>query len=127
MKELTKAEEQIMQVLWRLKKAYLKEIVAELPEPRPAYTTVSTVIRVLVKKGFIAFKTYGKANHYQPAISKADYSKASMKGLFQRFFNSSPTMFTSFFTQHENLSLEDLTEMREIIEAQIQQKKEDDQ
>ncbi len=127
MKELTKAEEQIMQALWRLKKAYLKEIVAALPEPRPAYTTVSTVIRVLVKKGFIAFETFGKSNRYHPAISKADYSKATLKGLFQRFFNGSPTMFTSFFTQNENLSLEDLTEMREIIEAQIQQKQENDQ
>jgi len=75
MKELTKAEEQVMQYLWDIKKGFLKDIVDKYPEPKPAYTTISTVVRVLVNKGFIGFKTYGKSNEYYPLSSKKEYAK----------------------------------------------------
>lgn len=114
-----------MQYLWKLGKGFLKDIVDEYPEPKPAYTTISTVIRVLVKKGFIGYDQFGKTNRYYPKISKSEYSKASFKGVFNKFFDSSPSMFTSFFTKEENLSLDELKEMKRIIEEEIQKKKKD--
>lgn len=125
MKELTKAEEQVMQCLWDLEKAFLKDIVEHFPEPKPAYTTISTVIRVLVKKGFIGFEQYGKSNQYYPLISKEMYSKATFKGVFKRFFDGSPTQFTSFFTREQDISLEELEEMKKIIEEKIKKRKAD--
>jgi len=126
MKELTKAEEQIMQYLWRLKKGFLKDIVEQFPEPKPAYTTVSTVIRVLVKKGFIGFTTYGKVNEYYARVSKPAYTKKFFSGIFNSFFDQSASGFTSFFTKETDLSLTDLEEMKQIIDEQIQARKEED-
>jgi BlaI family penicillinase repressor len=124
MKELTKAEEQIMQYLWRIEKGFLKDIVEKFPQPKPAYTTVSTVVRVLVKKGFIEFNTYGKENEYYPKVGKRAYTKAYFSGIFKSFFDRSVSGFTSFFTKETDLSLTDLEEMKQIIERQIQKKKE---
>ena len=124
MMELTKAEEQIMQYLWKLEKGFLKNIVEQFPEPKPAYTTVSTVIRVLVKKGFIGFNTYGKVNEYYPKVGKRVYTKAFFSGIFNSFFDKSASGFTSFFTNEAGLSLTDLEEMKQIIEEQIQRRKE---
>jgi len=124
MKELTKAEEQIMQYLWRLKKGFLKDVVEQFPEPRPAYTTVSTVIRVLVKKGFIGYKTYGKVNEYHPKVTKRVYTKSFFSGVFNNFFDKSASGFTSFFTKETDLSITDLEEMKQIIENQIKEQKE---
>jgi predicted transcriptional regulator len=124
MKELTKAEEQIMQYLWKLKKGFLKDIIEQFPEPRPAYTTVSTVIRVLVKKGFIGFNSYGKVHEYFPKVSKRAYAKSYFSGVFSNFFDRSASGFTSFFTKETDLSITELEEMKQIIEAQIDKKKE---
>ena len=126
MKELTKAEEQIMQYLWKLEKAFLKDIIEEFPEPRPAYTTISTVVRVLVKKGFIAFNTFGKVNQYYPNVSKKAYTQYFLKGMMNSFFNNSVGGFTSFFAREQDLSLSELEEMKSLIEEQIQTKKKND-
>ncbi|MEQ9467656.1 MAG: BlaI/MecI/CopY family transcriptional regulator [Ekhidna sp.] len=123
MKELTKAEEQLMHYLWGLKKAYLKDIVEQYPEPAPAYTTISTVVNVLVKKGFIGFNTHGKSREYYPLISKEKYSRQSMKGLMSNFFDNSAKQFASFFTTQEDLSIEELQEIRKLIDEQIAQRK----
>ncbi|MBV6644839.1 MAG: BlaI/MecI/CopY family transcriptional regulator [Cyclobacteriaceae bacterium] len=119
MKELTKAEEQLMQYLWKMEKAFLKDIVAEYPDPKPAYTTVSTVVNVLVKKGFIAFNTYGKAREYFPSIKKASYTRQTFKSILKNFFNDSPSQFASFFTKENDFSLEELQEMQELIALKI--------
>lgn len=124
MKELTKAEEQIMQYLWKLEKAFLKDIIEEFPHPRPAYTTISTVVRVLVKKGVIGYNTFGKVNQYYPLISKNSYTKEFMKGMMKSFFNNSVEGFTSFFAREQDLSLSELEEMKALIEEQITSKKE---
>ncbi len=97
MKELTKAEEQIMQVLWKLDKGFLKDIVEAMPDPKPAYPTVSTVIRVMVKKGFVGFNTYGKVHEYYPLISKKAYFRTHFKGMVQNFFGGSWQHFAAFF------------------------------
>jgi BlaI family transcriptional regulator, penicillinase repressor len=120
-KELTKAEEQLMQYLWKLDKAFLKDIVEEFPEPKPAYTTISTVIRVLVKKGFIGFNTYGKTHEYYPLISKSEYFKGHMNAIIQKFFSGSVTKFASFFTSNEELDVSELEEIRTMVEKKISQ------
>ncbi|MFT4738110.1 MAG: BlaI family penicillinase repressor [Cyclobacteriaceae bacterium] len=119
MKELTKAEEQVMQYLWKLEKAYLKDIVSAYPAPSPAYTTVSTVVNVLVKKGFIGFDTHGKSREYRPMTSHANYRKQAFKGILRSFFNDSPSQFASFFTKENELDLDELENMKQLIEAQI--------
>lgn len=123
MKELTKAEEQLMQSLWALKKAYLKDIVEQYPEPRPAYTTISTVVNVLVKKNFIGFETHGKSREYFPLISKEKYTQQSMKGLMSSFFDNSASQFASFFASQKDLSVEELKEIRSLIDDQINERK----
>lgn len=123
MKELTKAEEQLMHFLWTLKKAYLKDIVEQYPDPAPAYTTISTVVNVLVKKGFVGFETHGKSREYFPLISKEKYSQQSMNGLMSSFFDNSAQKFASFFTSQKDLSVEELKEIRKLIDDQIEQRK----
>lgn len=112
-----------MHHLWALKKAFLKDIVDAYQDPKPAYTTVSTVIRVLVKKKYIGFNTYGKTNEYYPLISQEEYFSGFFKGFFARFFNNSATRFTSFFAKDNELTIDELEEMKQIIEQQIADKK----
>ena len=118
-KELTKAEEQLMHYLWELRKAYLKDIVEAYPDPRPAYTTISTVVNVLVKKGFVDFETHGKSRAYRPLISRDKYTKQSINGLMSSFFNNSAKQFASFFTQKSELTVDELKEIRSMIDEQI--------
>lgn len=126
MKELTKAEEQIMQYLWKLEKAFLKDIVDEFPEPKPAYTTISTVIRVLVKKGFIEFNTYGKIHEYYPAIAKSEYFSSHFKVLVKNFFNGSVSKFASHFTNGSEVNLTELEEIKRIVEQKINELKDEE-
>ena len=127
MKELTKAEEQVMQYLWRLEKAFLKDIVEQFPEPKPAYTTVSTVIRVLVKKGVIAYNTYGKVHEYYPLISKSEYFQMHFKSVVKNFFNGSVSSFTSFLTDSEDISLTELEKIKKMVDQKISLKKKSDE
>ena len=117
-KELTKAEEQVMQFLWKISKGFLKDIVDQFPEPRPAYTTVSTVIRVLVKKKFIGYNTYGKIHEYYPLISKDDYFQNHVKSIITNYFHGSVPQFASFFA-NDQLKLSELEEIKQLIEEQI--------
>jgi len=117
-KELTKAEEQVMQFLWKINKGFLKDIVDQFPVPRPAYTTVSTVIRVLVKKGFIGYNTYGKINEYYPLVSKNDYFQNHVKSIITNYFHDSAPAFASFFA-NDQLKLSELEEIKEMIEEKI--------
>jgi predicted transcriptional regulator len=121
--ELTKAEEQVMQYLWNIEKGFLKDIVEQYPEPKPAYTTVSTVVRVLVKKGVIGFNNYGKVNEYYPLIKKSEYSRGYLKSIVKNFFNNSQKQFASFFTKESDLTLSELEELKTLIDKQISEKK----
>lgn len=120
MKDLTKAEEQVMKYLWKLEKAFLKDIVEQFPEPRPAYTTISTVIRTLVTKKFISFKVYGRIKEYYPLISKEQYFKNHFKGVVKNFFSGSVSKFALFFTKDEDLNVSELQEMKQMIEDKIE-------
>lgn len=116
MKTLTKAEEQVMQVLWDLEEGFLKDIVEAMPDPKPAYNTVATIIRILVEKDFIQYKTYGKSNLYKPAISKEDYSSSELSGMIRKYFNNSPSHLMSFLIKEKNLKIEDINDILKELE-----------
>lgn len=122
-KELTKAEEQVMQILWKLKKAFVKDIVEQFPEPRPAYNTVSTIIRILEKKGFVSYNSFGNTYEYYPLIGKTEYSRIYLGSFVHRYFGSSYNKLVSFFAAEENLSVSELEEIRNMVEKEIQKKK----
>jgi len=115
-KELTKAEEQLMQVLWDLKKAFVKEVMEELPEPKPAYNTVSTVIRILETKGFVGHITFGKSHQYYPIISKEAYKSFATEKLLNGYFENSVESMFSFFVKKEKIDLAEADEILKIIE-----------
>ena len=122
MKQLTRAEEQIMHVLWDMKKGYVREILEKLPMPKPAYNTVSTIIRILEKKGFVGYIAYGKAHEYYPLISKKLYRKNFLKGFVANYFGNSYQALTSFFTNEQNLSIEELEKLRNYLDQEIKRK-----
>ncbi|MFC1222270.1 MULTISPECIES: BlaI/MecI/CopY family transcriptional regulator [Pedobacter] len=114
-KDLTKAEEQIMQVLWQLEKAFVKEVIEELPLPKPAYNTVSTIIRILETKGFIGHEAFGKAHQYYPLISKEEYKRHATEKLLGNYFENSVESMFSFFVKEEKLDLTDVDEILKMI------------
>lgn len=124
MKQLTKAEEQIMQILWKLEKAFIKDVMVYLPEPKPAYNTVSTIVRIMEKKGFVGYKAYGKTHEYFPLVSKPEYTKKFLRGFVKDYFSNSYKQMVSFFAKDEKLSLTEMEEMRKLIEEEINKQKE---
>jgi BlaI family penicillinase repressor len=117
MKELTRAEDQIMQILWKLEKGFVKDIVEEMPEPKPAYNTVSTIVRILETKGFIDHKAYGKTHEYFPIISKEKYSKFYLNNMIKGHFNGSFQNLVSFFTKEEKLDVKDIDQLVKHLEG----------
>lgn len=119
MKELTKAEEQVMQILWELKKGFVKDILARMPEPKPAYNTVSTIVRILETKGFVDHNAYGKTHEYYPLVEKADYSNFYLKNFVSNYFGGSFQKLVSFFARENDLNTRELEEMMKHIEKDI--------
>ena len=117
MKPLTKAEEQVMQVLWKLQKGFLKDIVDATPEPRPHPNTIATLLKILVDKGFVEFDVQGRNNYYSPAISKSDYGKSSANQLVKGYFEGSAAKLVSQFVSDKTLSLQELEDLLEKIRA----------
>lgn len=107
-KTLTKAEEEIMQALWQLDKAFVKDIVDLLPAPKPHYNTVSTIIKILCDKGFVGFESFGKSNRYYPLVQKDEYSKKTMNQFVSKYFNGSFAGMLSFFAQEKDITVQDL-------------------
>ena len=123
MKELTRAEEQVMQILWQLENAFVNDIIVQMPEPKPAYNTVSTIIRILEKKGFVSHQAYGKTHQYYPLVSKEDYTQGYLKGFLKGYFSNSYKNMVSFFSKKEKLSVRELEEIIEVLQAQVKNKK----
>ena len=123
MKKLTKAEEQIMQILWELERGFVKDIIKHLPQPKPAYNTVSTIIRILEKKGFVSHQAYGNSHEYFPVINKEEYTKAYLKSIMKNYFSDSFQEMVSFFASEENMSIEELEELRKMINEEIKKQK----
>ena len=125
MKEFTRAEEKIMQILWKLEKGFVKDIIERLPNPKPAYNTVSTIVRVLEKKGFVSHTAYGKTHEYFPVISKNEYKKNFLKSFIKRYFSNSFQEMVSFFAGDRDIDLKELEEMRELLSEEIEKQKGD--
>lgn len=121
MKELTKAEEQVMQILWKLKKAFVKDILVEIPEPRPAYNTVSTIVRILEKKGFVGYTAYGKTHEYYPLVERNNYSHFYLKNFLGNYFNGSFERLVSFFAKENNLDVNDVGELMKWVERDMEE------
>ena len=123
MKELTKAEEQIMQILWSLKRGFVKDIIELLPDPKPAYNTVSTIVRILEKKGFVSHQAYGKTHEYFPLITKDQYKKQYMKNIIQNYFENSFQDMVSFFATDKKIDLNELEDIKKLISEEIKKQK----
>ena len=122
-KELTRAEEQVMQLLWQLKEAMVKEIIELMPEPKPAYNTVSTVVRVLDGKGFIDHKAYGNSHVYFPLISEAQYKKFTFDKMMSSYFSNSYQSLVSFIANEKKLDIQQLDELSKLIDDLKNKKK----
>lgn len=116
MQKLTNKEEEIMHILWKLKKAFVKEVMAEITEDQPHYNTLSTIIRNLEEKGFVSHNAYGNTHQYFPVVSMEDYRKRFMNTAIENYFNNSYKSMVSFFAEEEKISAEELREILEIIE-----------
>lgn len=122
--ELTKAEEQVMQILWKLEKGMVRDILNEFPKPKPAYNTISTIVRILEKKKVVSHKAYGKNFEYYPLISKKQYAKFRFNHIFENYFNGSFPKLATFFAKEKNMSVEEFDELVSAIREEV--KKETD-
>ncbi|HLP72477.1 MAG TPA: BlaI/MecI/CopY family transcriptional regulator [Bacteroidales bacterium] len=123
MRELTRAEEQVMQVLWKLKKGFVKDVLEHFDEPKPAYNTISTIIRILQDKGFVDHKAYGRTHEYYPLISKSDYSKAHLNNFVNDYFSNSFGKMVSFFAKEKGISVREMEEIMKIMEGEVKKQK----
>ncbi len=124
MRELTRAEEQVMQVLWKIKKGFVKEILERFGEPKPAYNTVSTIVRILQDKGFVDHKAYGRTHEYFPVISKDDYSKMHLDTFVKDYFSNSFEKMVSFFAKEKSISIKEMGDIMKIMENEMKKQKE---
>ncbi|MCW4468260.1 BlaI/MecI/CopY family transcriptional regulator [Flavobacterium sp. MFBS3-15] len=121
--QLTKTEEQLMELLWKQEKAFMKDLLDLFPEPKPATTTVATLLKRMADKGFVGYKEYGKSREYFPLVEKSSYFSKQVNGMIKSFFNNSAAQFASFFTKETDLSASELEELLKIIDKEIQKKK----
>ena len=125
MKELTKAEEQVMQILWRIKRGFVKDILAKMPDPKPAYNTVSTIVRILEKKGFVDYQAYGKTHEYYPLITKKDYSNFFLKGFIRNYFGGSFSQLVSFFAKENDMDIHDFEQLMRHVGEDLNEEADD--
>ncbi|GET33124.1 transcriptional regulator [Prolixibacter bellariivorans] len=118
-KQLTNAEEQVMQIVWQLKETVVKDVVEQFDEPKPAYTTVATVLTVLEKKGFVEKRKIGNTNLFIPAISKAEYTKLQFTSLLKNYFSGSFPKMATFFARENQLNIEDLESIMKQAEEEL--------
>lgn len=122
MQSLSKTEEDLMNHLWELEKAFMKDLLEAYPQPKPATTTVATLLKRMTEKGFIDYKLYGKSREYFPLVKKKDYFSKHVNGLIKNFFNDSASQFASFFTKETNLTKEELEDLKSLIDNEIKNK-----
>ncbi|MCF8303615.1 MAG: BlaI/MecI/CopY family transcriptional regulator [Bacteroidales bacterium] len=123
MKELTKAEEQVMQILWKIEKGFVNDILEAMDAPKPAYNTVSTIVRILQKKGFVGHEPVGKSHRYYPLVTKEEYRKSFFSKLFRNYFSGSYKQLASFFAKDDSMSIQDLEAIKEMMEKEIERKR----
>jgi predicted transcriptional regulator len=120
---LTNAEEQIMKLLWKLEKAFIRDILNEFPDPKPAPTTVITLLKRMIDKGFVSYRQCGNSREYYALVTKSDYFSDHINGLIKDFFNNSTAQFASFFANETDMSPKELKELRDIVDNKIASKK----
>jgi BlaI family penicillinase repressor len=123
MRELTRAEEEVMQVLWKIEKGFVKEILEHFNEPKPAYNTVSTIVRILQDKGFVSHKAYGRTHEYYAVISKDEYSKMHLKNFVKDYFSNSFEKMVSFFAREKGISIKEMGEIMKLMEGEMNKQK----
>jgi BlaI family penicillinase repressor len=116
---LTNAEEQVMTLLWRLGKAFTRDLLNEFPEPKPAPATVITLLKRMIDKGFVIYRQCGNSREYFPVVKKSEYFADHINGLIKEFFNNSNAQFASFFTNETNMSPEELKELRDMVDNKL--------
>ncbi len=121
--KLSKSEEQLMEYIWQKEKAFMKDLIESFPDPKPASTTVATLLKRMTDKGGIAFNQYGNSREYYPLIKKADYFSTHVSSMIKNYFDDSVVQFASFFTKETNLSKSQLEELKKIIDSEIKKKK----
>lgn len=121
--QLSKSEEELMNILWKLKTAFMKDLLDAYTDPKPATTTVATLLKRITDKGFIAYKSQGRSRLYYPLVKKKDYFSKHVNGLIKNFFNDSPSQFASFFTKETDLSKQELEELKSLIDSELKKKK----
>ena len=119
---LTKSEEQLMEIIWANEKVFLKEILENYPKPKPAMTTVATLLKRIQDKGFVGYTVFGNSRQYYPLVKKTDYFSKSVKGMIKNYFSDSALQFASFFTSMGGLSKAELQELKKIIDQEIKRK-----
>jgi Predicted transcriptional regulator len=117
-RELTKAEREVMQIYWELGVGFVNDIIDKMSEPKPAYNTVSTVSRILVNKGFLGYKAYGKSHQYYPVVSKEEYTEGMMHSVMQHYFDNSFKQLVSFFSQKEKVSIQEMEEILALLKKE---------
>jgi len=119
MRELTRAEEQVMQVLWKIKKGFVKDVLEYFDDPKPAYNTVSTIIRILQDKGFVNHRAYGRTHEYYPVVSKDEYSKSHLSSFVNDYFSNSFGKMVSFFAKEKEISVKEMEEIMKIMDGEV--------
>lgn len=119
---LTQTEEELMQYLWKLEKAFMKDLLELYPKPKPAPTTVATLLKRMTEKGFVGYEQMGRSRQYVPLVKKSEYFSKHVNGIIKKFFNNSASQFASFFTSETDLSAKELEELKAIVEKEIERK-----
>lgn len=120
---LSQTEEELMQYLWKLEKAFMKDLLDLYPEPKPAPTTVATLLKRMTEKGFVGYEQMGRSRQYYPLVRKTAYFSRHVNGLIKKFFNNSTSQFASFFTSETDLSEKELKELRDIVDQELKKKR----
>lgn len=120
--QLSQTEEELMQYVWKLEKAFMKDLLDEYPEPKPAPTTVATLLKRMTEKGFVDYEQMGRSRQYYPLVKKSDYFSKHVNVLIKKFFNDSAPQFASFFTRETDLTKEQLEELQDIVEQEIKRR-----
>ncbi len=120
---LSKTEEQLMEMIWKMDKVFLKDLIDSYPEPKPATTTIATLLKRMQDKGFVAYTLFGNSRQYYPLVKKSDYFSKHVNGIIKNFFDNSALQFASFFTKTTNLTTSELEDLRNIVDQEIKRKR----
>ena len=120
--KLTNAEEQLMELIWQHEKVFLKDILASYPEPKPAGTTIATLLKRMQDKGFVAYETFGNSRQYYPLVKKSAYFSKEVNGIVKNYFNDAALQFASFFTSSSNMTADELADLKKIIDTEIKRR-----